>query len=64
MCNESGQEKSVAGWGIFLNYAKALLADAKDRKRRKELQKSIRAFEILIHQNARMPQFNRHRRKR
>lgn len=52
---ERCQAKSVAVWKNLLADAERMLAEAKTKEERKELRKSVRAFEFLIRQKALVP---------
>lgn len=50
------QEKKVISWQVLLDEAKRLLAESESIEEKRELRKSVRAFESLIRQKAAMPQ--------
>jgi len=55
MYNNKRQEKSAAVWQFFLEKVKKMLAETEDRKLRKELRYSVRAFRSLIREGALLP---------
>lgn len=57
--SDVSQQKNALTWEDLLAHAKENLDKARSKKRRKELQFSVEAFETLIRQNAPMPGVSR-----
>jgi hypothetical protein len=53
--SDVSQGQNALSWELFLDHAKGKLEKARSKKRRKELQFAVRAFEALIQQKAAMP---------